>query len=402
MYSQHSLSNDTYHSRQHQQHDPDALPPQPYRYHRSSSPPASPTDLNQSPSNHDMHRYQTHGTDLIGRAVQFSTGQFAGQTIRMELQEIQKADLGRKYARVDRRPLDPPPVVLLRMFLVHHPGSNRETERELNYDDVQVLGLLCTVDLFPVAVEPPSPGNLTPDISYKGTLPPPPPAQPSSISPASPSSSSSTTHSPTQYHQSHGSPPSYRFVSDAESPSTSKSSGSKKSASHYSGYILPTHSSSDVVHRFGNYPITETSKQTQALVGATFVQPALVDYQGAKSIVFVFADLAVKIEGTFILRYRVFDIFSRPYNDTNDLAITAECYGGMFRVYSTKEFPGLQASTELTKHLARWGVRLNIRETERRRRKRNERRSVSPEYAPLPRKRKHMDSETHGYTSEDG
>jgi len=64
---------------------------------------------------------------------------------------------------------------------------------------------------------------------------------------------------------------------------------------------------------------------------------------------FILQDLAVKIEGTFILRYRVFDIFSRPYNHTNDLAITAECYGGMFRVYSTKEFPGLQASTELTK-----------------------------------------------------
>lgn len=57
----------------------------------------------------------------------------------------------------------------------------------------------------------------------------------------------------------------------------------------------------------------------------------------------------MKIEGTFILRYRVFDIFSRPFNRTNDLAITAECYGDTFRVYSTKEFPGLQASTELTK-----------------------------------------------------
>jgi len=247
-------------------------------------------------------------------------------------------------------------------------------EKELNYDDVQVLGLLCTVDLFPVAVEPPSPGRVTPDIHHKDPLPPPaPPPFPS----GSPSPSPSSTHSPTtnQQHQYHYSPPGYRFVSDTET-STSRSSASKAPAT-YSGYILPSHSPSDVVHRFGAYPITESSKQTQALVGATFVQPALVDYQGTKSIVFVFADLAVKIEGMFILRYRVFDIFSRPYNQTNDLAITAECYGDMFRVYSTKEFPGLQASTELTKHLARWGVRLNIRETERRRRKRNERRSAS-------------------------
>jgi hypothetical protein len=59
-------------------------------------------------------------------------------------------------------------------------------------------------------------------------------------------------------------------------------------------------------------------------------------------------DLAVKIEGTFILRYRMFDIFSKV-SGIDDLLIQAECYGGPFRVYSTKEFPGLQASTELTK-----------------------------------------------------
>jgi len=97
MYSQHSLSNDAYHSTQHQQDDPEALSLQPYRYHQnSSSPPASPTEFHQSASNHNIHHHQPHGTDLIGRAVHFSTGQFAGQTIRMELQEIQKADLGRK------------------------------------------------------------------------------------------------------------------------------------------------------------------------------------------------------------------------------------------------------------------------------------------------------------------
>jgi hypothetical protein len=141
-----------------------------------------------------------------------------------------------------------------------------------------------------VAVEPPPPGHVTSDIPYKGPLAP---SAQSSFSSASPSSPSTPTHSPTiqrhRYHQSHCSPPDFRFISDNKTPSTSRSSGSKASASHYSGYILPSHSPSDVLHRFGNYPLTESSKQTQALVGATFVQPALVDYQGAKSIVFVFA-----------------------------------------------------------------------------------------------------------------
>jgi hypothetical protein len=47
-----------------------------------------------------------------------------------------------RYARVDRRPLDPPPVVLLRMFHVNHPGSDQETERELDYESV-FLRLSC-------------------------------------------------------------------------------------------------------------------------------------------------------------------------------------------------------------------------------------------------------------------
>ena len=137
-----------------------------------------------------------------------------------------------------------------------------------------------------MAVELPSPEHVTSDIPYKGPLAP---SAPSSFSSASPASSSSPIHSPTiQQHHYH--PQGYRFVSDTKIPSTSRSSGSTNApASHYSGYILPSHSPSDIVHRFGTYPITESSKQTQALVGATFVQPALVDYQGTKSIVFVFA-----------------------------------------------------------------------------------------------------------------
>jgi Velvet factor len=55
----------------------------------------------------------------------------------------------------------------------------------------------------------------------------------------------------------------------------------------------------------------------------------------------------VKVEGNFFLRYR-FDLFSKPWHHC-DIAIQAECYGGNFQIYSTKKFPGLQASTDLTK-----------------------------------------------------
>jgi hypothetical protein len=59
-------------------------------------------------------------------------------------------------------------------------------------------------------------------------------------------------------------------------------------------------------------------------------------------------DLAVRIEGDFFLRYRVFDLFSRTAGLV-DVPVLAECGGGPFHIYSTKEFPGLQPSTELSK-----------------------------------------------------
>jgi hypothetical protein len=63
---------------------------------------------------------------------------------------------------------------------------------------------------------------------------------------------------------------------------------------------------------------------------------------------YIIQDLAVKIEGDFFLRYRIFDLFSRTASLV-DVPVQAECYGGSFHVYSTKEFPGLQPSTELSK-----------------------------------------------------
>jgi hypothetical protein len=55
------------------------------------------------------------------------------------------------------------------------------------------------------------------------------------------------------------------------------------------GYLPPSDNARDIVSHFGGYPITESSKVTSALVGATFVQPATVDYRGKTALMFVFA-----------------------------------------------------------------------------------------------------------------
>jgi hypothetical protein len=269
-----------------------------------------------------------------------------------------------RYARVDRRPLDPPPVVMLKLYEVIDASS----EREITADDIQLLGLLCTVDLFPlIKSDSPSPSGS--------------PTASSSVSSyhhhhhhhlrhhrkSSSSSSSGTTSSPRRY-----SPTRISYDSHGYTPGSSVQGLPLKSTAgnvHYSSTGYGQQSPPpDIVHRVGDIPITESSKMTDALVGATFVQPLFIDYEGSKTLVFVFSDLAVKNEGTFLLRYRMFDIYSRAQGH-KDRVIQAECYGRPFRVYSTKEFPGLQASTELTKLISRYGVRLNIRETERKRRR---------------------------------
>lgn len=52
--------------------------------------------------------------------------------------------------------------------------------------------------------------------------------------------------------------------------------------------VSPADPPKDVVHRFGNHLVTESSKMTPALVGEKFIEPTQVDYKGQKALVFVF------------------------------------------------------------------------------------------------------------------
>ncbi|KAJ3506341.1 hypothetical protein NMY22_g17283 [Coprinellus aureogranulatus] len=296
--------------------------------------------------------------------------------MRSELIEMQKADLGRKYARVDRRPLDPPPVVLLKLYSVIDSGTDHEAEQEVsNYEEVQNVGLVCTVDLFPV---PGPSGSSTPSLH-------------------------SNTGSDGRF-GSESLPVPPASVMSAFAGETDPS-GSLISFNPFLFGGIPA-----VVHHINNIPVLEGSKATTALVGQMVVQQNLVEYQGRKELVFVFADMAVKIEGNFILRYRVFDLCaSNPHTAGEScFKMQAECYGGPFRVYSTKDFPGLQAFKLSTDRIylliiasCALGVRLNIRETERRKRRRiidNQ----SPPYTMQAMKRKWPDGEDEQYDEDGG
>jgi hypothetical protein len=228
------------------------------------------------------------------------------------LYEIQKAELGRKFAKIDRRPLDPPPVVLLKLFTAGEDGSQREIDPAKQPPSV---GRLCTVDLFPVS-----------PLEYHSAL-------------KAEKSQSGQPSSPT-----------------SPEPGTSGLNASLSEIEQKDQTLVKV---------IDGERIYEYMKLTQHLIGQRQSQPTVMDWEGSKSLMFVFNDLSVKLEGYFFLRYRTFDITSAG----TDYPAEAECFGGTFRVFSTKEFPGLGPSTELTKDLALRGVRVNVREMERKRRR---------------------------------
>nr|GAT58271.1 predicted protein [Mycena chlorophos] len=236
-------------------------------------------------------------TSFIGRPVRFTEGRFAGETIFAELQEIQCPEYGRRFGSVDRRVLDDPPVVELRLYHVHDGGvPNGQYSVEVDdYENVALAGLLCMVDLFEIV-----------------------------------------------------------------SPRTDDTDA--------------------VLAVVDGHRITEAAKRTQYLFGTTFVEAYLVKIpdKEKKRLLFTFSDLAVRLEGQFLLRYRFFDVLSRPAGHPYP-TVLAEHFGGVFTVYSTKSAPALKESTELTKALGRHSVPVNIRKKQRAPRRKVQ--SASPSFS---------------------
>ncbi|KAJ4479656.1 velvet factor-domain-containing protein [Lentinula edodes] len=88
-----------------------------------------------------------------------------------------------------------------------------------------------------------------------------------------------------------------------------------------------------------------------ALVGTLIVRPHLIELDGRKNLLFVFSNLHVLSLGLFRLRYKLLDMPSATPGNP-DTIIQAECTGGVFRVFSVEDFPGLQPLTNLTQILS--------------------------------------------------
>lgn len=63
---------------------------------------STPTALDLTRNHHsdirmgDAHEARRPAVSYIGQPIHFASGQFAGQTVRTKLIEVQKAELGRK------------------------------------------------------------------------------------------------------------------------------------------------------------------------------------------------------------------------------------------------------------------------------------------------------------------
>jgi len=76
----------------------------------------------------------------------------------------------------------------------------------------------------------------------------------------------------------------------------------------------------------------------------------------------------VNVTGTFLIRYRVVNTLHATFEHSRR-AVLAECWGGPVVIYPANMFPGLQESTDLTKTLSELGVPVNMRQTERKKRR---------------------------------
>ncbi|EIN08303.1 hypothetical protein PUNSTDRAFT_120708, partial [Punctularia strigosozonata HHB-11173 SS5] len=217
-------------------------------------------------------------TDAPPPALHPSTGHSAGY-IRVELQELQGADRGRKYGVKDRRPLDPPPVVQLRLHRTIDIGGNNLVEREIeDYRDVQVSGLICHIDAYPWPETPQGAGTQI-------TIPSDETRQNTSLSAQHTSFTWRTAVRPA-----HPVPPTLDDLP---------------------AFRQPERPDPDpVLAVINGLAIRESHSVTTDIVGTRAVEAQIITHEAQYIIVFVFADLAMKREGNFLFRYRAFDLLS--------------------------------------------------------------------------------------------
>ncbi|KAG0246150.1 hypothetical protein BGX31_004115 [Mortierella sp. GBA43] len=97
-----------------------------------------------------------------------------------------------------------------------------------------------------------------------------------------------------------------------------------------------------------------------------------VEDNGTESGFFVFPDLSVRMEGTYRLKFCLYEMVGK------DVHFCACITSDPLIVYSAKKFPGMEESTPLSQHFAEQGLKIRIRKEVRPKKR------TRAEYLPAP------------------
>ncbi len=100
----------------------------------------------------------------------------------------------------------------------------------------------------------------------------------------------------------------------------------------------------------------------QSIVGSV-VSPCYVAVapNGAKGMYFAFPDLSCRVNGKYRLLFRLFHLSQDILRLGSPGEQIAEMVSQPFTAFQPKEFPGMSASTELSRCFSRQGVQIHIR-----------------------------------------
>lgn len=109
-------------------------------------------------------------------------------------------------------------------------------------------------------------------------------------------------------------------------------------------------------------PGTSDKRQQRRLIGTLVASPFVsLDENGVEGCFFCFPDLSVRTPGSFSLRFRLVILDPTKMRAGVSCKTEATVKSDTFRVYSAKDFPGMRASTKLTKRLKHQGCLISVK-----------------------------------------
>lgn len=109
-------------------------------------------------------------------------------------------------------------------------------------------------------------------------------------------------------------------------------------------------------------PTQPEEKYARVMMGNIFANSILLeDDKGVRGYFYIFPDLSIRVEGRYRLKFDLLHLVLPPDMVPGGHRVVAEKLSDIFVVYAAKKFPGMTESTELTKAIARQGVKISVR-----------------------------------------